>query len=246
MASNIPSLRQRELMSKSLSKSVLRFGLRSLLFVPVFFVGETCTKLTEVPHDALTPSTAFHTDQEVLAGLAGVYAQMRSTESNGEFAAMEELTTDALVVPTRGSDWYDNGQWLDMHRQTWTASSNGTLNFLTGTWNDLFSGVAKANLMIGVLTTSSAANKDVIIAELRTLRAWYYYMLQDMFGGVPLVTTTELKQYPRNTRKEIFDFINKELDESAPLLPKKWDAANYGRVTQGAARSEERRVGKEW
>lgn len=235
MASNIPSLRQRELMSKSLSKSVLRFGLRSLLFVPVFFVGETCTKLTEVPHDALTPSTAFHTDQEVLAGLAGVYAQMRSTESNGEFAAMEELTTDALVVPTRGSDWYDNGQWLDMHRQTWTANSNGTLNFLTGTWNDLFSGVAKANLMIGVLTTSSAANKDVIIAELRTLRAWYYYMLQDMFGGVPLVTGDTLKYYSRSTRPQVFAFIEKELTEAIPNLPDSWPAESYGRVTKGVA-----------
>src|SRR5690348_10443200 len=237
---------QRANMSKSALNPVLRFALRALVLIPVFVVGETCTKLTEVPHDALAPSSAFHTDAEVLAGLAGVYAQMRSTESIGEFAAMEELSTDALVVPTRGSDWYDNGQWLDIHRQTWGANTAGALSFLTGSWNELFSGVAKANLMISVVGTSTAANKDTISAELRTLRAWYYYMLQDMFGGVPLVTTTELKQYPRNTRKEIFDFINKELDESAPLLPKKWDAANYGRVTQGAARSEERRVGKEW
>jgi hypothetical protein len=222
-------------MSNSLSKSVLRFGLRSLLFVPVFFVGETCTKLTEVPHDALTPSTAFHTDQEVLAGVAGVYAQMRSTESNGEFAAMEELSTDALVVPTRGSDWYDNGQWLDIHKQTWGPNTAGALGFLVGSWNDPFSGVAKANLMIGVLAKSSAANKDSVTAELRTLRAWYYYMLQDMFGGVPLVTGDTLKYYPRATRPEVFAFIEKELSESAPLLPEKWPSSSYGRVTKGVA-----------
>jgi len=88
-------------MSTSSVKSALRFGLRALLLVPVFVVGETCTKLSEVPHDALTPSNAFHTDAEVLAGVAGVYAQMRSAESNGEYAAMQELSTDALVVPTR-------------------------------------------------------------------------------------------------------------------------------------------------
>jgi hypothetical protein len=222
-------------MSKSSSKSALRFGLRALLLVPVFFVGETCTKLTEVPHDALTPTTAFHSDQEVLAGVAAVYAQLRSAESNGEFSAMEELTTDVLIVPTRGSDWYDNGQWLDMHRQTWTANSPGTLGFLTGSWNDAFAGVAKANLMIDVVSKAGGATAKQTVAELRTLRAFYYYMLQDMFGGVPIVTTTELKQVARSKRSEVFAFIEKELTEAQADLPDKWPAASYGRVTKGVA-----------
>ena len=221
------------LMRKFLSRSV-RVGLRALLIAPVFFVGETCTKLTEVPHDALTPTTAFHTDQEVLAGVAGVYAQLRAVEWVG-YIILEDLTTDVAIVPTRGSDWYDNGQWLDLHRQTWTANSSGTLAFVDGAWNDLFSGVAKANLMIDVVNKAGSANKDQILAELRTLRAWYYYMLQDMFGGVPLVSSTELKQYPRSKRTEVFAFIEKELTESAALLPAKWDASNYGRLTKGAA-----------
>jgi hypothetical protein len=221
-------------MSKFSTRAVLRFGLRSLLLLPVFFVGETCTKLTEVPHDALTPTTAFHTDQEVLAGVAGVYAQLRAVEWVG-YITLQDLTTDVSIVPTRGSDWYDNGQWLDLHRQTWSPNSAGTLAFIDGAWNDLFSGVAKANLMIDVVSKAGSTNKDNITAELRTLRAWYYYMLQDMFGGVPLVTSTELKQYPRSTRPQVFDFIAKELTESIPLLPDKWDAANYGRLTKGAA-----------
>jgi hypothetical protein len=205
-----------------------------LLFAPVFFVGETCTKLTEVPHDALTTATAFHTDAEVLAGVAGVYAQLRAIEWVG-YITLEDLTTDVAIVPTRGSDWYDNGQWLDLHRQTWTPNSSGELAFVDGAWNDLFSGVAKANLMIDVVTKAGGTNQAQTLAELRTLRAWYYYMLQDMFGGVPLVTTTELKQYPRSTRKEIFSFIEKELTESAALLPASWDASSYGRVTKGTA-----------
>src|SRR5947209_7528450 len=229
------SSRQRANMRNFSSQSALRFVRRALLLVPVFVVGETCTKLTEVPHDALTPTTAFHSAAEVLAGVAGVYAQMRSTESNGEYTAMNELSTDALIVPTRGSDWYDNGQWLDIHRQSWTSNSAGALSFLTGSWNDLFSGVAKANLMIDVVTKAGAANKDSVNAELRTLRAWYYYMLQDMFGGVPIVTSTELKQYPRSTRKEVFSFIETELTQSVAFLPTKWDAGNYGRLTKGAA-----------
>jgi hypothetical protein len=222
-------------MSKPSSKSALRFVRKALLFVPVFLVGETCTKLTEVPHDALTPATAFHTDQEILAGLAGVYAQMRTAEGNDHFAALEELSTDMLVVPTRGSDWYDNGQWLDIHKQIWGPNSAGALSFLSNAWNDSFSGVAKANLLIDVVTKAAPANKDTVLSELRVLRGWYYYMLQDQFGGVPLVTTTELQSVPRSTRPQVFTFIETELTQSIANLPVKWDASNYGRITKGAA-----------
>src|SRR5919202_6347888 len=214
-------------------KFVDRLGLAGLL-APLFVLGQSCTKLTETPHDALTPENAFKTDAEVTAGVAGVYAQLRPVEWVG-FITLEDLTTDVSIVPTRGSDWYDNGQWLDLHRQSWTANSAGALAFIGGAWNDIFNQVAKANLMIEVVNKANPANAARTLAELRTLRAWDYYMLQDMFGGVPLVTTTELKQYPRSKRQEVFAFIEKELLESRDALPDKWDASGYGRVTKGAA-----------
>jgi starch-binding outer membrane protein, SusD/RagB family len=214
-------------------QSIRRVGL-TLLLAPLLVAGQGCTDLTETPHDALTPETAFKTPTEVLAGVAGVYAQLRPIEWVG-YITLQDITTDVSIVPTRGSDWYDNGQWLDLHRQTWTANSAGTLAFVNGSWNDLFSGVAKANLMIEVVTKAGGTDAPRTLAELRTLRAWYYYMLQDMFGAVPRVETTELKQYPRSPRTEIFDFIEAELLASRDALPDKWDAASYGRVTKGTA-----------
>jgi len=208
-----------------------------VLLAPMLLVlGQNCTSLTEVPHDALTPETAFKSDAEILAGVAGVYAGLRAVEWVG-YETLQDLTTDASIVPTRGNDWYDNGQWLDLHRQTWTPNSAGTLAFVDGSWNDLFAGVAKANLMIDVIEKSglAQARKDSTLAELRTLRAWYYYMLQDMFGGVPLVTTTELKQYARVSRDSVFRFLEKELLDSRGNLPDKWPAGSYGRLTKGAA-----------
>jgi starch-binding outer membrane protein, SusD/RagB family len=210
---------------------------RVVLVAPLLLIGQSCTDLTETPHDALTPENAFKTDVEILAGVAAVYAQLRPAEWVGYFT-LQDLTTDVSIVPTRGSDWDDNGQWLDLHRQTYTPNSAGTLAFVTGVWNDNFSGVAKANLMIDVIEKSGLpqARKDTALAELRTLRAWYYYMLQDFFGGAPpLVKTTELKQHPSSTRSEIFQFLETELIESAASLPPTRPSGSYGRVTKGAA-----------
>ena len=217
-------------------QSVRRAG-RALLAAPLILVGSSCTELTETPHDALTPDNAFKTEEEILAGVAAVYAQLRPSEWVG-YITLQDLTTDVSIVPTRGSDWYDNGQWLDLHRQTFTANSAGTLAFVSGAWNDSFSGVAKANLMIDVIEKSALeqTRKDSVLAELRTLRAWYYYMLLDLFGGAPpLVTSTELKQHPSSTKPELFQFIEQELTQSAASLPVTRPASSYGRITRGAA-----------
>jgi len=206
----------------------------ALLLTPLLVVGQGCTDLTETPNDALTPENAFKTEAEVLAGVAAVYADLRGVQFVG-YLTLNELTTDAMIVPTRGNDWGDNGRWLEIHRQTWTANSSSALDDMNGAWNTLFGGIAKANLMIGVIEKAGGTTAPRTLAELRTLRAWYYYMLQDLFGGVPLVTSTELKQNPRATRTEVFAFIEKELKESRAALPDKWPAGGYGRVTQGVA-----------
>lgn len=208
---------------------------RALLVVLAPALVNGCTELTEVPKDALTPDNAFKTEEEILAGVASVYAGLRGMMWG--YYNLSEISTDELVVPTRGNDWYDNGRWLEIHRQGWAPNSGSALDDMNGMWNDLFSGVAKANLMISVMEQSTSPQRDVVIAELRTLRAWFYYMLQDMFGGVPLVTTTEVQQYPRATRQEIYDFIVAELNAARTVLPAASDvpASQYGRLTSGAA-----------
>ena len=188
-----------------------------------------CTDLTEVPKDALTADNAFRTEGEILAGTAGVYAQMRQAQwANYN---MSEVSSDAQVVPTRGTDWFDNGRWVEIHRQTWTSSSTSALDDLNRQWNDMFAGVAKANQLIEVVERSSSTTKDRSLAELRVLRAWFYYLLQDFFGGVPIVTQSLVEPSARVSRDSVFRFITAELYASRAALPDQ-GATEYGRVTK--------------
>src|SRR6266568_4670207 len=118
--------------------SIGGLGLCALLLVPL----QGCTDLNETPISSITPSNFSHTEGEVLAALAGVYAGLRNTASEGEYWGVSEVSTDEMVVPTRGSDWYDNGTWLETHRQQWTATSPGTLSFMNGAWNTAMGGGA--------------------------------------------------------------------------------------------------------
>jgi starch-binding outer membrane protein, SusD/RagB family len=203
-----------------------------LLAAPIQLSMQACTDLTEVPQSQITPGQFYKTDVEVLGGLASVYAKLRATVD--AYYNLSEISTDEMVVPTRGQDWFDNGKWLELHRQTWGASSALGLDDINSAYNELSIGVARANVVLDAISGSTVANKAAVQSELRVLRAFYYYQLMDLFGGMPIATTSEVATRPRATRAETFAFIEKELKESRPNLPATRAATDYGRVTQGA------------
>lgn len=95
----------------------------------------------------------------------------------------------------------------------------------------------------------SAARKTRLIAEARFMRAWYYFALVRLYGGVQLMgdeVTDELPsyEYKRNTYKECIDYVVKELDEAVKNLPTSLvlEASDYGRVTSGACKALKARV----
>jgi hypothetical protein len=206
-------------------------ALCTLLLVPI----QGCTDLAESPPSQITRSKFFHSEAEVVAALAGVYASLRGTTSEGDYWGSSEVSTDEMVVPTRGQDWYDNGSWLDLHRQTWSATSSATLSYFNNAWNTAFGGVARANVLLDAMKGAPAPDSVAIQAEARTLRAFYYYVLMDLFGGVPIATTSEIKERPRESRDSVFKFIESELLAVRANLPITRTAANNGRVTRGAA-----------
>jgi len=206
-------------------------GLVALL-VPL----QGCTDLNETPPSLISTSNFFTNEAEVLAALAGVYAQLRTTAPEGSLYDVNVVTTDEVVVPIRGPDWNDNGQWIDLHNMTWTPTGIATSNFFNNVWNNPYAGIARANLFLSAVQNTIFPNKASIVAEVRALRAFYYYLLMDFFGGVPIVTTTELGKHPRNTRREVFDFIEKELIEARDSgLPPTRPSGDNGRFTQGGA-----------
>src|SRR5260370_15979456 len=195
-----------------------------------------CTNLDEKPPSLITPNNFFSSEGEVLAALAGVYAQLRSTAPEGAIYDANQITSDEEVVPTRGQDWYDNGQWIDLHNLTWTPTSAATSNFFNGAWNNPYTGIARANLFLSAVQNTTFPNKASIVAEVRALRDFYYYILMDFFGGVPIVTDIVVAQHARSTRRQVFDFIEKELIEARDSgLPATRSAGDHGRFTQGGA-----------
>ena len=208
-------------------------GFRRLLLSAVA-VGavQGCTDLTEVPESQISPDNYYKTSAEVLGGVAGVYSTLR--DNMWGYYNLSQITTDETIVPTRGGDWFDNGRWLEIHRQGFTPTSGATGEDINGVWNNMWSGIAKANVVLSALQPNSVPDQPAIEAELRALRAYYYIGLMDFFGGVPIVTNTKIEPRARTTRDSVFKFIESELLAVRAALPARRDLGQWGRITQGA------------
>jgi starch-binding outer membrane protein, SusD/RagB family len=204
----------------------------ALLLVPLsLMIG--CTDLSENPPSLITKDTFYKNADEVNAGVASVYANMKQTLES--YYAYNQVSSDETVVPVRGSDWLDNGAWLELHRQGWGPTSVVGLREGNAIWNNFYTGIARANIVLEALETVDVAGEARTRAELRALRAYHYMVLNDIYGGVPITTTTKVENRPRNTRLEVFNFIETELKAARTDLPVSYGASEWGRVTRGAA-----------
>ena len=131
------------------------------------------------------------------------------------------FTTDEAIIPTRGSDWYDGGFWQEIFLHDWDAGT-GALN---DTWKYLYKVIALCNRSLETLDShASLLSTNELTeykAEVRALRAMYYYYLMDMFGRVPLVlsSSTPMSEVNQSSRPEVFQFVMKELQYAHDILP---------------------------
>ena len=150
------------------------------------------------------------------------------------------LTTDEAMIPIRGGDWYDGGLWENMYQHQWNANDI----YFYNVWKYLFKVIVLSNQSLSVIDSHrnllSDQQASAFSAEVRAIRALFYYYAMDMFGRIPIVTSynVNLKQVVQNERSEVFRFIFNELQEVAPLLADEHSNIRgdyYGRVTRPVA-----------
>jgi starch-binding outer membrane protein, SusD/RagB family len=223
-------------------KKASLFGKLLLPLLLVASFNNSCTNLEEDLFDQLTDDNFLRTEEEFIAALGAAYTGLYFLGSHGGFHSLQEISSDEVLIPQRGGDWGDGGQWLNAHRHELKATDPN----VNGAWGSLFGGVATTNRLIFQFTKLkdegkvAAALADKFIAELRALRAMYYYWLVDMFGNVPLVTKFDVEpgfKPATETRSKVFDFVISELTDASRLLDKKKDGTTYGRMNYYAVQA---------
>lgn len=208
------------------------------------FVLSSCTDLEENISSEVTSEQFFQTDQEFISALGDAYSPLTIWGQHNTWTSMNEVSSDETVLTQKGTDWEDGGIWIRMQRHTYLYDDAEISN----AWNSLFSGVNNANRLIfqfeSLVESGDVSQEDAasFIAELKVLRAFYYYLLLDGWGNVPIITSfadaPEAPSQPSSNFQEgrtaVFNFVEQELLDNIDLVSD--DAGStYGRVNQWVA-----------
>lgn len=201
--------------------------------------NSACTNLLDDSYgQVVSENYAPKTEEEVSYLVNAAYIPWRETllQWNGVVRS-QELSADQDVIPARlGIGWVDGYIYKRWHEHTWTTEDDGVLQG----WERTYNGINTCNRILsqieeGVITVDEAT-REPLIAELKVLRASYYYILVDLYGNVPIVTDFKDSSLPKqSTRKEVFDFIIKEVTENIDLLSETPRGYYYGRFNKWAA-----------
>lgn len=150
------------------------------------------------------------------------------------------LTTDEAIIPIRGGNWYDGGLWKNMYDHTWTATDTDLYNV----WKYLYKVIVLSTKSLETIEKYKALLTEQqrvdYAAEVRAVRAMYYYYAMDMFGRIPILqsSTQKTADIRQSNRSDVFWYVVKELQEVTPLLANEHSNLQgnyYGRVTRPVA-----------
>lgn len=220
--------------------------IKCILAAPLMLCFSSC--LDEHPKDQLDQEAIYNNADNIYKNaVASLYNYIGSNqESEGLQGTCRgiydynTLTTDEAMIPIRGGDWYDGGLWENMYQHNWNANDINLYNV----WKYLFKVIVISNQSLSIIDSHksllSAEQTRDFTAEVRAVRALFYYYAMDMFGRVPIVTSYDVKleQVTQSERSEVFKFIVDELQDVAPQLADEHsnkEGNYYGRVTRPVA-----------
>lgn len=192
--------------------------------------------LTEDTRGSENIETYYKTPEEVNAAVGGCYFQLMKGnwwQINQVFLLEDMMTDDAWDGNTSQDDGYE-----EVSHFLPTAPDNG---ILTNFWGARYQGITCCNVALEHIPSASMDGnlKEIRLAEVRFLRALFYFELVKNFGGVPLITRQigDASGVTRSSLEDCYAFIEKEFSDVAEILPQKseWAAEDTGRATRGAA-----------
>lgn len=194
----------------------------------------SCDFLDKEPTSA-TSDTYLKTETEAASFLNGIYAILTQQSYYGG--------NYFYLVGGDDLEHYGGANRAPMNGGLICNNATSSDSYVASFWYTLYAGVNRANILldqIDGIQGMNAANLKRYTAEARFLRAFYYFNLVECWGDVPFYTepVLDVKNLQRavTPRTEIYDFICKEMEESAEDLPTA-SSLGYepGRISKSAA-----------
>ncbi|MCY1720962.1 RagB/SusD family nutrient uptake outer membrane protein [Prolixibacteraceae bacterium Z1-6] len=201
--------------------------------------------LNELPISELSTGDFFETSAQFEQAVNAAYTNLGALAGNqsigvgdGTFWAMGEMRSDNTTFQDNLTDQSGHRYW---HLDQFIMNAQNEIVSIA--WNQCYEGIGKCNIVMQYSEEAEYENKSRYIAEVKYLRALYYFTLVRHFGDVPLITAPAgsyneaFEGNKRVSTELVYDQIVADLNDAKQNLPKSYSGKNVGRATEGAART---------
>ena len=192
----------------------------------------SCTDLEVAPSSQYTedPSKNSGVDPMIVveAKMADVYFHLAGTLGR-RYMEAQCLASDEFTALAFDGGYYDDGTYAHQALHN-SVATDASLDW----YSELTSGITKANTILEELGSGASTQ---MTAPARAMRAYFTWMLMDSFGDTPILekVPAEGEVIPRSPRKEVAEWIEKELTEIIPALTEDVTDNTYGKPTRWMA-----------
>ena len=194
------------------------------LAAAVLGITASCTDLDV---DVKSIYTEYPNDPVAIEGkMSDVYYSFRQALGNN-YNRVQTFSSDEATGVSFGTDYFDKGENIHPSIHNFMSSDDPA-----SYWTDLASGITKCNKII-----EEFKETPKVAAPARLMRAFYHFILMDSYGDVPVLDhlPADNEAVVRSPRKEVAEFIEKEVKECLPDLSDKNDASTYGKPNKWMA-----------
>ena len=194
-----------------------------LIFISISVLN-SCTKLSEKVLDE-SSANGLTAKQQAEGIIAPAYAKLEDIFTHTNYFTLQEISTDEAILPFRGgTDWGDNGIYVQTHKHESISTDVNIKN----TWNNILIGLSRSVTALNALPTNADPNAKIFLAEARGMRAYYSLLTLDLFGLI--FVKDNLDESSKILRgSAAVDYIKSELLAVEPLLD---NTTGPGRLTK--------------
>ena len=208
----------------------------------------SCTNLDEEVFDRVDASIYYQDETSVQGAVAAIYSKAAYSYLE-YFWYLQEFSADQVAWRSwNGGMWgWDEAEKFVLSSHTWTSESK----IIRSTWENAWTTIGLCNTLVndlqGIDPSAIRMTQEALesyIAEVRTLRAWAYYNIFEIWGGALPLNISSGVEIPGSASTDfeegcdiIYDFISTELDESwEALLKEDGSSKTRNRMNQAANR----------
>lgn len=209
-----------------------------IIFAFIALTALSCKKdfIDLTPKDSYTSASFYKTPDQFKQAAIAAYVPLQDVLVNDYFTS--EIRSDNTIYQpypsNRGTSY--------LYRESISNFTNTPTNdYVNAVWQHCYTGISRTNIVIQRLAAADfdAATKSPIDGQMKFLRAFYYFKLVRLFGGVPLflkeVTKVDEAFLPRSAADAVYSQIIADTKDAISELNAPARFPQTGEATKGSA-----------